>query len=485
MSESGDSDVTDEFRLFTGVISGGHPITRYPQRILSNIFICWRDQWIKNLFSGIKGGSLHHGVPAPFILAAVSRQFRDAAMATPALWSFIYVDFAAENRHIVNRLRHMLWLAQETPLSICFKGVTIDAFSTTWFQQMHAMLDPTRERWGKVVASFPRPDDLAQCWESWPLTGSNLADIRLWCAIEGPSAQPASFLAGCQALQRVELRNVVWVHHKNKLFPTVTSLSIGPSDDQVLGPTSIIHLCHSFPFLSQLRVLTFEKSALVPLNIPLPSHFRLQYLTHLTVSPILLRTSLQGYEDRRVLPALMRVSVHFCPSEDDEMDVDEEHFESARRNEDLETVGKFLQKHAVETLKLQGLDKGYSPSALCTSLFRTMNTSRLFHLVLHECRDHTTQYIGVATTRVSLAQETSRAALRGRVPRILQLGVREEGSIYLLPSLKSLRVIKCSDIEGEEVLAYVRAAPRGLREVLIRESDIDEGSYEEIKSIFV
>lgn len=39
MSESGDSDVTDELRLFTGDVSGGHRILAYPNQILGRIFV--------------------------------------------------------------------------------------------------------------------------------------------------------------------------------------------------------------------------------------------------------------------------------------------------------------------------------------------------------------------------------------------------------------------------------------------------------------
>jgi hypothetical protein len=41
MSESGDSDVTDELRLFTGTVSGGHPVLAYPKEILGRIFVSW------------------------------------------------------------------------------------------------------------------------------------------------------------------------------------------------------------------------------------------------------------------------------------------------------------------------------------------------------------------------------------------------------------------------------------------------------------
>jgi len=169
------------------------------------------------------------------------------------------------------------------------------------------------------------------------------------------------------------------------------------------------------------------------------------------------------------------------------MDVDEEHQESARRKEDLETIGNFLQKHAVKRLKLQGLDRHCSPSALCTEVFQTMATWQLFHLCLYGCGSNTTEYIRVALTKASLARETPHAARLGRVPCILQphRGVGDEGTIHLLPNLRSLHIIKCEDVDGAKVLDYMRVAPRGLREVVIRESDIDEGSYAQIKEILV
>jgi hypothetical protein len=424
-------------------------------------------------------------MPAPFILAAVNRQFREVARDTPALWSLIYVDFSKSNHDIANRLHHTLSLAKENSLTLCFQGVSFDAYSKQWFQAMHNVLSPTIERWFKVVASFARPEDLASCWQSWPLVGPNTVDLRIWGFVDGgPSAQPTSFLAGCQALTRVELRNIAWVHQADVVFPTVNTLRVGPSADEALGHTSVMHLCRSFPALSTLRLLAFDESNLIPHALPLPASFQLQNLTRLTVSPILLRTSLQGFQNQHVLPALMSVSVHFCPNEE-EMDVDDEHSESARCKEDLETLGKFLKHHSIRSLKLQGLDQGYSPSAL-TSAFREMTTSRLFRLCLYKCSINTTQHIGIALMKVSLARETSRAAGLGRVPRIqVHRGVGDEGAIHLLPRLRSLHVIKCSDVDGASVLDYVPEAPPGLREVVIRESGIDEGSYAQIKEILM
>lgn len=497
MSDS-DSDVTDNaeslfdhrqaaMRTYIGTQLTSE---NFDNQILANIFISWREEWARHLLTCIKASHRgHEGMRAPFVLAAVCRRFRHVALDTPALWSFIYINFASRKSEyaarLFKRLPHMLRLSKKAPLTICFQDAHADAYSTEWFPKVRNMLEPTSSRWTRVIASFSTPDDLAVCWGQWPLSPSGLSEIQVWgSANEQKTPMPAAgFLDQCRALKRVEFRNIEWRHRPGLVFSTVTILDIGPSLDLVLGQTCILQLLRSFPAITRLRLLAFPETEMVEHAQPLDPKFSIPSLTHLTVSPVLLRTSLQGFEDRRVLPALMSVSVHFHPGDEEDYEGDTEYSETARRNEDLVTVGRFLQTHIIHELKLRGLDKSYSPSALCTSVFRTMNTSRLLHVTFEKCSANVTEHIRVVLTRVSLYRETSSAARLGRVPRIVPLSVNGgRGSIHLLPCLQSLHIIKCSDIEWQDVVGYVREAPRNLKEFVVLGSEIDRASYREIEN---
>jgi hypothetical protein len=496
MSDS-DSDVTDNaealfdhrqkaMRTFIGT-----QLTKddLDDKILANIFIFWREEWARRLLTSVKASHGHGGMRAPFVLAAVCRRFRHVAQDTPALWSFIYINFASRKsgyaERLFKRLPHMLRLSKKAPLTICIQDAHAGAYSTEWFPKVRNMLEATSFRWTRVIASFSTPDDLAVCWGQWPLSPASLSEIQVWgSANEQKTAMPATgFLDQCRALKRVEFRNIEWRYRPGLVFSTVTTLDIGPSLDLVLGQTCILQLLRSFPAITRLRLLAFPETEMVEHAQPLDKSFTIHTLTHLTVSPVLLRTSLQGFEDRRVLPALMSVSVHFHPGEEEDYEGDTEHSETARRNKDLATVGRFLQSHITVELKLRGLDKSYSPSALCTSLFRTMITSKLKHITFEKCTANVTEHLRVVLTRVSLYRETSSAARVGRVPRVVPLNVDGgRGSVYLLPSLESLYVIKCSDVEWPDVVAYVREAPRNLKEFVVIGSDIDRASYREIEN---
>ncbi|KAG8754806.1 hypothetical protein FRC14_004631 [Serendipita sp. 396] len=475
MSESGDSDVTDDFELFrSGDLRdssfSSHRIRDYPVEVLGRIFIFWRDAWwARHLFSGVKQGHLHYGMRAPFVLAAVCRKFRLAAERTPDLWAFIYVDFASQHRintkYLSDRLERIVTLAGTSRLTLCFQDINTDALRSEWFKHMQRILDPTRRQWSEVLASFSRPEDLAACWKLWPLATPTLSTIRLLGSVEErPTTVPGSlFLAQCQALRKIELRNLAWIH--SAVFPTVETLSIGPSTGSILGQTSIIHLCKSFPSIVKLRLLAFEDSGLTAHAEPFPGSFELAHLKSLTVSPVLLRTSLVGLQHRRHLPALMSVSIHFSNYEDVasvDGDDDDEGSETKRRSEDLQAVGDFLRVLPIETLKLCGLDKDYEPLAIRNEIFEAMNKMKLKHLYFKNCTEHTTQYIGAALRPV---------AVDGA-----------EGSFYLA-HLRSVHLIKCRQVDGVEMVSFVRVGPRSLKKVVVQESDIDEESYEYVKAL--
>ncbi|KAG8834876.1 hypothetical protein FRC17_006621 [Serendipita sp. 399] len=474
MSESGDSDVTDDelFRFVDRRDSSfsSHRIRDYPLDILGRIFVFWRDAWwARHLFSGVKQGHLHYGMRAPFVLSAVCRQFRLAAENTPELWAFIYIDFDSQHRmninHLTDRLHRILHLAGTSRLTLCFQDINSDALSTEWFTQLRRILDPMRPQWFELLASFSQPGDLAACWKLWPLATPSLSTMRLLGSVEErPTTVPSSrFLAQCQALRKIELRNIAWIH--NAVFPTVEVLSIGPSTGSILGQTSIIHLCKSFPSIVKLRLLAFENSGLTAHAEPFPDSLQMARLKSLTVSPILLRTSLVGLQHRRHLPALMSVSVHFSNYEDVasvDGDDDDEGSEKKRRSEDLQAVGDFLRELPIETLKLCGLDKDYEPLAIRSHIFETMNKTILKHLYFKNCTEHTTHYVG--------------AALR---PVTLEGG----GGNFYLAHLHSLHLIRCKQVDGVEVLSFVEYGPRSLREVVVQESDIEEEKYEDVKAL--
>ena len=507
MSESGDSDVTDDFELFSSrsVLhpdNQAHPITEYPQEILGRIFLFWRDGvWARHLLSGLRGGHHHFGMHAPFVLSSVCRAFRDAAHSTPSLWSFLYIDCTASknehnSEHLLSRLRRTLELAGDnTQLTLCFQALNVDAFNTDWFIEMRTLLEPLRARWGSIIVSFSRNNDLSSCWNLWPLATHNLSVLRLLGSVEErASVVPrTSFLSSCTSLVRLELRNIAYVHQTGVVFPTLQTLSIGPSTGSVLGQTSIIHLFRSFPNVIKLRLLAFEDSGLTVHAQPWADAVQLGKLEWLTVSPVLLRTSLQGLQQRPHLPALMRVSIHFSSSMRDDApdgatiespgstthaspgecsDVDgddDECSESARRVEDLRAVGAFLSKSLVETLTLRGLDRDFGANLIKEKIIQPMNTTKLKHLCLKECSEHTTQVVGVVLRRSLIVVNNDRRSSRALAG--------------YLTHLRSLKLIKCRQVDGPDVVELVRDGPHSLGEVDMRDTDIDDESYEEIQTI--
>lgn len=502
MSESGDSDVTDDFELFPSRAAlhpdaYAHPIASYPQEILGRIFLFWRDGvWARHLLSGLKGGHHHFGMHAPFVLSSVCRTFREAAHSTPDLWSFLYIDCSASkndynSKHLLSRLKRTVELAGDTTrLTLCFQALNVDAFDTGWFRGMQALLEPLRTRWGSIIVSFGRNNDLSSCWNIWPLAACNVSVLRLLGSVEEQASivPRTPFLSICTSLVHLELRNVAYVHQNGVVFPTVQSLSVGPSAGSVLGQTSIMHLFRSFPNVIKLRLLAFENSGLTVHAQPWPNMSQLGRLESLTVSPVLLRTSLQGLQQRPHLPALMRVSIHFTSSmrddapegaviEPDDLsgecsDVDgddDECSENARRVEDLCAVGTFLSKSLVETLTLRGLDRDFDENLISEKIIQPMNTTRLKHLCLKECSEHTTQVISVVLRPSRIFVNSGRHSPPERAG--------------YLTHLHSLKLIKCRQVDGPDVVKLVRNAPHWLKVVEMRDTDIDDESYEEIQAI--
>ncbi|CAG7848612.1 SubName: Full=Uncharacterized protein {ECO:0000313/EMBL:CCA70481.1} [Serendipita indica DSM 11827] len=486
MSESGDSDVTDDFELFPSRAAlhpdaYAHPIASYPQEILGRIFLFWRDGvWARHLLSGLKGGHHHFGMHAPFVLSSVCRTFREAAHSTPDLWSFLYIDCSASkndynSKHLLSRLKRTVELAGDTTrLTLCFQALNVDAFDTGWFRGMQALLEPLRTRWGSIIVSFGRNNDLSSCWNIWPLAACNVSVLRLLGSVEEQASivPRTPFLSICTSLVHLELRNVAYVH-QNGVRPRAdfnhASLSLVPERHQASS--------------TRVRELWPHSHAQ-----PWPNMSQLGRLESLTVSPVLLRTSLQGLQQRPHLPALMRVSIHFTSSmrddapegaviEPDDLsgecsDVDgddDECSENARRVEDLCAVGTFLSKSLVETLTLRGLDRDFDENLISEKIIQPMNTTRLKHLCLKECSEHTTQVISVVLRPSRIFVNSGRHSPPERAG--------------YLTHLHSLKLIKCRQVDGPDVVKLVRNAPHWLKVVEMRDTDIDDESYEEIQAI--
>jgi hypothetical protein len=490
MSVSGLSEVSDytrpSFDDVPYIRPTGHRIREYPVNILQKVFTYWHSLYAKNLLNAVKSGHAYEevGMGAPFLLASTCEEFRVAMQDSPNVWSLVYVNFASANKQLVRRLHELLHRSRDEPLTIIFQDVNVRACRTLWYQEMRKILEPTKPRWVTVAVSFTRPQDLQDCWNLWPLLGNKVSDLRIWGSVEGGTSRiPTGFLQGGTALEYLELRNVAWVHHPGRRpMPNVSRLCVGPSVDEVLGHSTVKELCASFPAISSLTLLAFETSLWTSHAEPLPATFQLTNLTHLTVSPVMLGTSLQGFQVRRVIPALMTVSVRFRSTPaDEELEEGEEAEERSRRDQDLAAVGMFLKGHEIRTLKLRGLDIGYEPSAVRTHLFENMITKQLANLYLEECSGHTTQYMEMVLKRLTFremspvgrgARSVSRASIGG------------EGLVFLLPGLEYLYAFKCDDLDVTELPNWVRDAPKGLKDVVIRGSKVDiddEDKYTEAK----
>jgi hypothetical protein len=129
----------------------------------------------------------------------------------------------------------------------------------------------------------------------------------------------------------------------------------------------------------------------------LPKGFRLPHLHSLAASPVVLRTTLVGFDSPDILPALANVSIHFDAQDEEETFEDND---NARRKEDLRGVGVFLQRHFTTALKLRGLHEKYSPDAVTRLVFVPMNSSRIETLHFVDCVGHTTHFIVQALRKV-------------------------------------------------------------------------------------
>jgi len=465
----------------------GHHIQQFPIGVLQRMFKYWHAPYVKNLLSAVKSGRAYEerGMEAPFDLAEICREFRAAMQETPELWTVVYVNFTSGNEDLIPRLHELLHFSKDERLTIIFQSVNVQACETAWYQEMHKILEPIKFRWATVAVSYARPQDLVDCWNRWPLLGSNVSDLRVWGSVQaGASRIPVRFLQGGAALKRLELRNVAWIHKNQVSLRNVARLRVGPSVDEVLGHSTVMELCASFPAITSLSLVAFETSTWTTHAGPLPATFALEHLTHLTVSPVLLATSLQGFEERHVIPALMSCSIRFRQM-DEELEGDEEAEESTRRSqEDLAAVGTFLKEHEITTLKLRGLDGGYAPLAVRTHLFEKMATKKLANLYLEECSGHTTEYIEMVLTKFIVRElPPNRLAGARSVPRTSLGG---EATIRLIPRLQYLYVYKCDDIDVTDLPTWVRDAPKTLKDVVIRGSKreiVEEERYIEAKGI--
>jgi hypothetical protein len=152
----------------------------------------------------------------------------------------------ATNVRLIN-LHELLYLPRGEPLAIIFQAVTVRAYSTAWYYELHKILELIKARWVTVAVSFIDPTDLIECWNIWPLVGNNVSDLRIWVPVKrgGASGIPLRFLHGSKALERLELRNLAWVHHASR------GPIVGPSVNEVLGSDGdrFVHIVPSLALL--------------------------------------------------------------------------------------------------------------------------------------------------------------------------------------------------------------------------------------------
>ena len=469
MPADGGSDIPDEFHLFRNpspverVAARAIGIQRYPDEILARIFRHWRDIWLAHLVDGIKRSTIHfdlNALNAPFVLQAVCRRWREVARSSAPLWADLFISCGASNRRLNQRLDIILLRARNYPLAVYIQNIHTGILGRRWFQDMVMILNPTVTRWARLTMSFVDPNDVHELLQVWPLNCVRLRQITFYgCANGTPTNMlPFSFPPLAAPIRVIHLRNILW--WQSRTFAGLREIAIGPSHEKLLTQSAILSLLRATPDIQRLKLLAFEEA-----EIPIPTHglpqgFRLPHLRRLAASPIVLRTTLFGFDSPDILPALANVSIHFDVQEDDAED------DIARREEDLGGVGIFLQRHFTTALKLRGLDKNYSPEAVTSLVFVPMNCSRIETLHFVECVGHTTKLIEQALRKVPYS--SSNHSLPG-------------GSVFLFPHLMTVRLTRCGDVDGAVIERALMAGwPHALHQLELRNSDIDQDQYNRI-----
>ena len=158
----------------------------------------------------------------------------------------------------------------------------------------------------------------------------------------------------------------------------------------------------------------------------------------------MLRTTLVGFDSPDILPALAKVSIYFEARGEEETPEDND---IARREEDLRGVGVFLRRHFTRTLKLRGLDEGYSPGVVASLIFMPMNGSRIQTIHFSDCVGHSTDLIVRTLQRVPYGAPDipSNQSQGHSMPQTR--GGPTGGPVFLFPLLMTLRLTQCWDID--------------------------------------
>ena len=487
MPSDRESDIKDEFYLFAPptpievVAARNFDIQRYPSDILACIFRHWRDIWLTHLVHGIKRGTIHYGLNAPFVLQAVCRRWRDIARGDPRLWADLFISCGARNRRLNRRLDIIIERARNTSLAVYIQDVHPGIFERAWFEDMRKILNPTFTRWARLTMSFVQADDVHALLQVWPLQCDRLQQITFYGSVDGIPANtlPLSFPHAVAPIRIIHLRNIVW--WQSRTFAGLREIAIGPSHACLLTQNVIASVLAATPNIQRLKLLAFERA-----DIPLPTHglpktFRLLYLRSLAASPVVLRTTLVGFDSPDILPALANVSIHFDAQEEEETVEDND---NARREEDLRGVGVFLRPHFTTALKLRGLDEGYSPEAVTRWVFAPMNSSRVQTMHFVDCVGHTTDFIVQALKKVPY-DVPGISSNQSRGHRMLQTrGVPTGGYVFLFPLLMTLRLTRCRDVDGSPIAeALMAGSPHPLHQLELRDSDIDSDQYNRILAL--
>jgi hypothetical protein len=242
-------------------------IQRYPNDILGLIFRHWRDIWLTHLVHGIKRGTIHYGLNAPFVLQAVCRRWNSViARSTPQLWADLFISCGARNQRLNKYLDIIIQRAGNVPLAVYIQNVHAGIFGQRWFEDMMKILNPTVIRWARLTMSFVHASDVHELLQVWPLDCVRLQQITFYGCVDGTPANtlPFSFPPPAAPIRVIHLRNIVW--WQSRTFAGLREIAIGPSHADLLTQDAIVSLLGATPDIQRLKLLAFERA-----DIPQPT----------------------------------------------------------------------------------------------------------------------------------------------------------------------------------------------------------------------
>ncbi|KZV82449.1 hypothetical protein EXIGLDRAFT_843698 [Exidia glandulosa HHB12029] len=161
---------------------------------------------------------------APFIIAAVCRDWRRVALTTPMIWSYVGVPcFIGDSLPLVAVTRTVIERSCAAPLDILFEDM--DDLECKAYTQILDLLFPHLHRWRRV--------ELWSCLSDAPFTSylrGNATLLEELCVDQIDTsdqwaADPAPFLVGATHLRTVRLRNSSLILDTRSL-PSLQSLMI-------------------------------------------------------------------------------------------------------------------------------------------------------------------------------------------------------------------------------------------------------------------